>query len=95
MALRHGHTNVVFATNDTGAEQDAGLFAFERTGGDAGAAYALVVIGTNATHASAASITVTQPEGTVLVDVLNGNAGAPSDRAAPSRWVLHWSGGPT
>ncbi len=74
VALRHGHTNVVFATNDTGAEQDAGLFAFERTGGDAGAAYALVVIGTNATHASAASITVTQPEGTVLVDVLNGNA---------------------
>ena len=73
VALRHGLTNVVFSTNDTGTEADAGIFAFERTGGDAQTAYALVVIGTNASHGSSATMTVGQPPGTVLVDVLNGN----------------------
>jgi len=73
-ALRHGLTSVIFATDHIGAEPDAGLFAFERTGGDAGTDYALVVIATNASHTSSATMTTTQPAGTVLVDVLNGNA---------------------
>jgi glycosidase len=73
VALRQGLTNVVFATSHTGTEPDAGLFAFERTGGDAGTSYALVVVATNASHTSTAAMTVTQPPGTVLVDVLNNN----------------------
>jgi glycosidase len=73
VALRQGLTNVVFATDDIGTEADAGLFAFERTGGDAGTAYALVVLATNASHTSSAAMTVSQPAGTILIDVLNGN----------------------
>ncbi len=73
VALRQGETNVLFSTDHTGTEPDAGLFAFERTGGDAGAAYALVVLATNASHPSSTTVTTTQPPGTALVDVLNGN----------------------
>lgn len=46
-ALRKGDTNVVWSTPHVGDEEDAGIFAFERTGGDAGTAYALVVLNTN------------------------------------------------
>ena len=42
-SLTHGDQAVVWATDHTGAEGDAGIFAFERTGGDAGSSYALVV----------------------------------------------------
>jgi alpha-amylase len=80
VALRHGLTQVRWSTNDVGDEEDAGIFAFERTGGEAGAAYALVVLNTNASHASSTALTtggtvnamtVGQPTGTVLVDVLD------------------------
>jgi glycosidase len=70
-ALRHGDTNVVLASDHTGAEDDAGLFAFERTGADAGSGYALVVLNSNEAHASSASISTTLPAATVLVDVLS------------------------
>jgi alpha-amylase len=80
VALRHGLTKVVWSTNDTHDEEDAGIFAFERTGKDAGSAYALVVLDTNSSHASSTEVTtngvlhqmtVSQPAGTVLVDVLD------------------------
>ena len=69
-ALRKGETHVLFATDHTQLEQDAGLFAFERTGGDAGAAYALVVLNTNGRNAAQTELTTTMPAGTVLVDRL-------------------------
>jgi glycosidase len=47
-ALRLGDTVVRYASNVASGASDAGLFAFERTGGDAGDAYALVVL--NASH---------------------------------------------
>ncbi len=76
VALRQGLTNVVWSTDHTQMEEDAGIFAFERTGGDAGSQYALVILATNASHASSTSsgaseMMVGQPAGTVLVDVLD------------------------
>lgn len=73
-ALRKGATHVLFATDHTQLEQDAGLFAFERTGGDAGAAYALVVLNTNGRNAASTELTTSMPEGTVLVDRLGDGA---------------------
>ncbi len=74
-ALRRGDTNVVFSTQHTQEEGDAGIIAYERAGGDAGAEYALVVINTNARHASttadeAKAMKVTRP-GITLVDILD------------------------
>jgi alpha-amylase len=77
-ALRYGDTNVVWATEHVGTESDAGIFAFERTGGDAGPAYALVVFNTNATKSSMTSNGGVSMKvgraGTTLVDVLNPEA---------------------
>ncbi len=77
-ALRRGDTNVVYATAHTKAEDDAGMFAFERAGGDAGPDYALVVINSNSRHSSAtADGTKTMKltkSGVTLVDVLNPDA---------------------
>jgi alpha-amylase len=75
-ALRYGDTTVRWSTNDIGSEDDAGIFAFERTGGDAGAAYALVVLNTNDFKTSSTSndghtMPVLAQPGEVLVDVLN------------------------
>jgi len=69
LALRRGDLAVKFATTHTGAEDDAGMFAFERTGGDAGDRYALVVQNTNARHPSSAALTGVRPG--LLVDVLD------------------------
>jgi glycosidase len=76
IALRHGDTTVRWSTNDVGGEDDAGIFAFERTGGDAGPQYALVVLNTNDFKTSSTSnggkaMAVGIPPTTVLVDVLN------------------------
>jgi glycosidase len=73
-ALRRGDTNVVWATTHTGGEDDAGMFAYERTGGDT-AQYALVVLNTNAKKPSATgdgakTMTLTK-KGVTLVDVLD------------------------
>lgn len=74
-ALRRGDTHVVWSSNDIGAEDDAGIFAFERAGGDAADQYALVVMNTNEKKSS-----VTANNGTTmtlslknvtLVDVLD------------------------
>jgi glycosidase len=51
-ALRRGDTKVVYSTPHVGAEGDAGMFAFERAGGDAADRYALVVMNTNASKSS-------------------------------------------
>ena len=74
-ALTHGDQSVVWATQHTGTEPDAGIFAYERTGGDAGSAYALVVLNTNRDHPSSTTdgttvMKVTAPAGSMLVDVL-------------------------
>lgn len=74
-ALRRGDTKVVYATDHVADEGDAGVFGFERTGGDAGASYALVVLNTNEQHkstsADTSSMAVSLAPGTALVDVLN------------------------
>lgn len=76
-ALTKGDQKVVYSTTRTGDEdEDAGMLAFQRAEGDAGAEAALVVVNTNAAHAShtehqgAPMKTDFQP-GTVLVDVLD------------------------
>ena len=77
VALRRGDTKVVWSTDDVAQEDDAGIFAFERSGGDAGAnAYALVVLNTNDFKSSSTSngssvMQTTAPAGTTLVDVLD------------------------
>jgi glycosidase len=76
-ALRRGDLHVAYATTATGEERDAGLFAFERSGGDAGDDLALVVINTNARHPSAPlggadkSLKTSARGGTTFVDVLD------------------------
>jgi glycosidase len=75
-ALRRGDLAVVYSTPHTGDEADAGVFAFERTGGDAGNAYALVVLNTNGKKASTTEdagkgMKTTLAPGITLVDVLD------------------------
>jgi alpha-amylase len=75
-ALRQGATTVRWSTNDVASEDDAGIFAFERTGGDAGSQYALIVLNTNDFKTSSTSngghtMAVGAAPGSVLVDVLN------------------------
>jgi len=74
-ALRRGALNVVYSTANVAQETDAGIFAYERTGGDAGSAYALVVLNTNAQKSSSTgdvnAMSVTAAPNTVLVDVLD------------------------
>jgi glycosidase len=76
VALRRGDLKVVWASPDVDAEEDAGILAYERAGGDAGAgAYALVVLNTNglkesATAKGGTSMKTSLPS-TVLVDVLD------------------------
>ena len=75
-ALRKGDIEVVWSTERVADESDAGIFAFERKGGDAGDAYALAIFNTNKKHPSSpgfdmAPMIVGAAPGTVLVDVLN------------------------
>ncbi len=75
-ALRRGDQKVVWASNRTADEQDAGVFAFERSGGDAGDGYALIVMNTHKKQASSpafqgAPMKVNAPAATVLIDVLS------------------------
>jgi alpha-amylase len=74
-ALRRGAISVVWSSDRSGDEEDAGVFAFERAGGDAGDDYALVVFNANPSKDSApsfngANLTTSLPQGTELVDVL-------------------------
>jgi glycosidase len=81
VALRRGDQKVVWSTGHTGDEADAGVFAFERAGGDAGDQYALVVFNTNRDHDSTTAdggttMTTSLTAGTVLRDVLHGSTQA-------------------
>lgn len=75
-ALRRGDTKVVWSSPHVAQEDDAGILAFERAGGDAGgAAYALVVVNANGFKASSTSdgasvMQTSAAAGTTLVDVL-------------------------
>lgn len=74
-ALRRGDTKVVYSTPHVGAEGDAGLFAFERAGGEAGDRYVLVVMNTNGQKAGTPSdgmnkLVSSRPNAT-FVDVLD------------------------
>lgn len=74
-ALQVGDQKVVWASTRKDMEPDAGIFAFERAGGDAGNLYALVVINSSPTHDSTpgtmgTTMKVAAKPGTVLVDVL-------------------------
>jgi len=75
IALRKGDLNVVYSTSHVNQEDDAGIFAYERSGGDAGSAYALVVFNTNdfksSTTADTNAMQTTAPPNTVLVDILD------------------------
>jgi len=78
-ALRRGDTNVVWSSGHVGAEEDAGIIAYERTGGDAGAAYALVVINTNNRKDSVTA------EGDKVMKLGPGGAGTLVDVLDPER----------
>jgi glycosidase len=77
VALRRGDTNVTWSSPHVAEEDDAGIFAFERTGGDAGVgAYALVVLNANDFKTSSTSnagtvMQTSAPPGSTLVDVLD------------------------
>lgn len=74
-ALRRGDLKVVWSTDHTGDEEDAGIFAFERAGADAGDDYALVVFNTHHTKSSSTksgmSVMLTSVPGVTLVDALS------------------------
>ena len=73
-ALTKGDQKILFSTDHTGDEPDAGLFAFARGGGDAGDAQAIIVLNTNPAHQSQATIPTDLSAGTVLVDKLHQDA---------------------
>ncbi|MBK8241043.1 MAG: hypothetical protein IPK74_36465 [Deltaproteobacteria bacterium] len=63
----------VWSTTAVGDEPDAGIFAFERLGGDGGGSYAVVVFNSHHGQASTTrtpdrAMTVAAPAGTELVD---------------------------
>jgi hypothetical protein len=74
-AIMKGDSNVVWSSAHTKTEEDAGIFAFERTGGDAGDQYALVVLNTNGRQDSAtadgANVMTLSLNNVTLVDILN------------------------
>lgn len=76
-ALSRGDTNVIWSTAHVGDEEDAGMFAYERAGGDApDGEYALVVLNTNghkpsSTSDGASVMKTTLGGGEKLVDVLD------------------------
>jgi hypothetical protein len=82
-AIRKGDLTVRWATDHRLEEDDAGIFAFERAGGDAGDKYALVILNTKCslgtcrgkktsdTADGANAMKVGAQPGAVLVDVLN------------------------
>jgi glycosidase len=78
VALRKGGTNVVWASEHSDLESDAGIFAFERFGADAGENYALAIMNNNRVNPASPEymgtrMTVSLAPGSVLVDVLADN----------------------
>ena len=77
-SLRRGDVTVTWSSSRTGAESDAGIFAFERNGGTSTNGYALVVLNTHqdqasTTESSGAAMEVLAPAGTELRDALTGD----------------------
>jgi glycosidase len=76
-ALRRADTKVLWSSTHVAQEDDAGIFAFERTGGDADpGVYALVVLNTSEQKTSSTSnggttMQTAAPPGGTLVDVLD------------------------
>ncbi len=74
-ALRRGDTRVLWSTAHTAQEEDAGIIAYERGGGDAPDSYALVALNTNSAKASSTSdggaVMKTGKASAKLVDVLD------------------------
>ena len=77
-ALRRGDTNTIWSSPHVGSEEDAGIFAFERTGGDAGAKYALVVLNyeraprrSSTSNGDGSVMRTSTVPNTTLVDVLD------------------------
>jgi alpha-amylase len=78
-SLRRGEVSVTWSTPRVDDEEDAGILAYERTGGDAGASYALVIFNTNRNHDSTtafegAAMAVTAAAGSTLVDAIGGSS---------------------
>lgn len=79
-ALMKGNVNITWESTRTGdGDPDANVLAYERTGGDAGASYALVVINANIKKEGTPAfggmpMTVGAAPGTVLVNVLDPSA---------------------
>jgi alpha-amylase len=78
-ALRRGAQKIVWSTDHTGEEPDAGVFAFERVGGIAEDDYALLVFNTSGTRESATTdgstlMKVSAPANATLVDLLHEGA---------------------
>ena len=76
LALRRGDTRVVWSSPHVGTEDDAGIFAFERSGGDAGSSYALVVLNTSSqktssTESGGTTMILSAVPGATLVNVLD------------------------
>jgi glycosidase len=74
-SLRRGDSVVTWSSDRTGEEEDAGIFAFERNGGNSANGYALVVFNTNHEHESrtafeGTAMSVRAPAGLVLEDAL-------------------------
>ena len=79
-ALTKGDLQIRWASDRTGDEEDAGVVAFERSGGDAGGSQVLVVINTNANGDRSPSFMGAAMQtgfagGTALVDVLRPDDG--------------------
>ncbi len=76
IALRRGDTTVRWSSAHVGTESDAGIFAFERGGGDVGNQKVLVVMNVSESQQSATErpglgLTTAFAPGTILVDVLS------------------------
>lgn len=74
-AIRKGGVTVTWSTERIGDEEDAGIFAYERSGGDAGDDYVLVIFNAHKTKESAPGfmgdpMMVGAAPGTTLTDVL-------------------------
>ncbi len=77
LALRRGNTSVLWSSPHVADEEDAGIIAYERSGGDAEDSYALVVLNTNGKKSSSTSsgesVMKTGKASATLVDVLDPN----------------------
>ncbi len=75
VALRRGDQTVLFSTSNTGDEPDSGMFAMERSGGDAGSEVVIVAFNMRASGTRSASFTVgALGRGKAFVDAMGTSA---------------------